>query len=42
MDREVEQRKGMALQMIGKEGINEGYEIESGECYGDTHLDLRM
>ena len=50
MDREVEQRIGMASKMIGairstvlgRKELTKRYKIESAECYGHTHLDLRM
>ena len=51
MDKEVEQRIGKASKTIGafgntvlgrKEITDEGHEIKSGKCYGDTHLDLWM
>ena len=25
---------------VGKEGIDQGYQTESGHCCGDTHLDI--
>ena len=49
MDSEVEQRIGMASRMVGaigssagKEGIDKGDKTEGGECYGDSHADLRV
>ena len=26
----------------GKEGTDEGHKSVSGQCYGDTHLDIRL
>ena len=50
MDREVEQRIGVASKMngairstvLGRKELTKRYKIESGECYGHTHLDLWM